>query len=229
VLSTFSISAKECRPSGEGNFANFKQIRKISLNFVKESAKIKRAQPYLYMSEFVAADNNIVSFTRKYQGYPGKIRLIRNLLTTPGMQMFYYKNTYKQVAKALSDIWSRFPENISFHVNENGDPDNQKRWIELTKRSMDGMMPDGYYPGMVFPKYQLHDCDYITQPLNALRYLLNGLFLLDQAALCRFGDSWTNYRNQVNSKFKIQGPGFYRQALENKDLIPFNEITFYEE
>lgn len=65
-----------------------------------------------------------------------------------------------------------------------------------------------------FSDYRMHDCDYVSQPLNALWYALNVSMLIDEYAQAVFPETWPPVRERAARDKRLKPLDEYRRRLE---------------
>lgn len=153
--------------------------------------------------------------TLKYQRYANsqdatQLRMIFSV-APGGVKLDQFAKVYAKYGKELTSLSDELPIYVRGHIAMITDADYaakyRRHYAEVEKTiftAADGKLAE----------FKVFDCDYTTQPTNALWYLEHSLELLDRYATALYGEAWETKREELRQKNQIRTPAEVRGAFE---------------
>lgn len=166
-------------------------------NFRSAAEVVHRNEPYLYPNP---AFRDFQRFTLRYQRYIGANRnaFARQLFGSPrSLHRATFEKVYRGFVLDAATLWAALPDHVALHRSMFTHAEQDRRWsgkLDLAYRTM--VQVDA--PAV--PPYRWHDCDYLSQPLNALYFALNAALHLDRYAAAGWGAEWGARRAAIHSE-----------------------------
>jgi hypothetical protein len=157
------------------------------------------------------------AWTLKYQKYAGsneagdfrRVFVVPSSVVTLAQLRAAYVKYGKEATTLSEELLPKVHEHISMFTEDRLKAD----YISKFRGVMDGLFPDDQ-GGL--REFQVFDCDYTSQPMNAFWYTMHATRLLDQYGTALFGWKWHEAREELRQKQKIKTIDEMRKAIESQ-------------
>lgn len=178
--------------------------------FIKMGERVSRQEP-----ELVSNPSFDQKFTLKYQRYGGsqEVTAFKLVFVVPAnaVKLEQLAKTYVKYAKEASGLSEDLPVFVKNHISMITDAAYARKYQAKYHDVLGSLFPgaDG-----ALKEFQVFDCDYVTQPTDALWYTVHASRLLDRYGQTIFGKEWEEKRKALEAEHKIKSIEEMRALVE---------------
>lgn len=165
--------------------------------FIRKADWVNRVEPKLvYNPRFYQAQK----LTLRYQGF-AQGRLAQPfyrvfLRPAKNVQLSQVSDVFFQLSREASSLSQSLLPHVESHVALIEDLQYKKSYVARYNQILSSIFPR---PDGALSDYKVFDCDYTSQPTNALWFMVNALIILDDYADVLFGEEWAVERRRILS------------------------------
>lgn len=204
-LSTLLISQAQARDA--------KEIYDAAHGFIKMADQINLHEPTLYPDDKFA---DAQRWTLQYQRFVGDIRKsgeFRRIFLMPpkAVRFEQLEKAFVKYGAISSTLSDEIIPKVAEHRLMFTDEVEGELYAKKYNKVLATLLPESN--GQI-KRYQQFDCDYVTQPTNALWFSTNAMVLLDEYGTSLFGEKWTVRKKALMEKHKIKSLVEIHQILD---------------